>query len=69
MTSPFAFTEEELKMMQPDYKKPKAKKWCRVASCHNMSSYIVMPCALCEMFFRFGVKKKTSVERNTLHER
>ena len=27
MTSPFAFTKEELKMMQPDYKKPKAKKW------------------------------------------
>ena len=27
MTSPFAFTPEELKMMQKDYKKPKAKKW------------------------------------------
>ena len=27
MASPFAFTEEELKMMQKDYKKPKAKKW------------------------------------------
>ena len=27
MTSPFAFTEEEIKMMRLDYKKPKAKKW------------------------------------------
>ena len=27
MASPYAFTEEELKMMQLDYKKPKAKKW------------------------------------------
>ena len=27
MTSPFAYTEEEIKMMRLDYKKPKAKKW------------------------------------------
>ena len=27
MTSPYAFTDEELKMMRIDYKKPKAKKW------------------------------------------
>ena len=27
MTSPFAYTEEEIKMMRMDYKKPKAKKW------------------------------------------
>ena len=27
MASPYAFTEDELAMMQMDYKKPKAKKW------------------------------------------
>ena len=27
MASPYAFTKEELKMLQKDYKKPKAKKW------------------------------------------
>ena len=27
MASPYAYTEEEVKMMQLDYKKPKAKKW------------------------------------------
>ena len=31
MASPFTYTEEELRMLQPDYKKPKVKKWFGVA--------------------------------------
>ena len=60
MASPFAFTEEELAMMQMDYKKPKAKKWFvakkrdgveRLDNINNLLIHLIVIC------------------RNTLHER
>ena len=60
MASPFAFTEEELKMMQMDYKKPKAKKWFvakkrnGVERLENINEVLISLIVLC---------------RNTLHER
>ena len=60
MASPYAFTEEEVAMMQMDYKKPKAKKWFvakkrdgveRLDNINNLLIHLIVIC------------------RNTLHER
>ena len=60
MASPYAFTEDELAMMQMDYKKPKAKKWFvakkrnGVERLDNVNNLFIHSIVLC---------------RNTLHER
>ena len=60
MASPYAFTEEEVAMMQMDYKKPKAKKWFvakkrnGVERLDNVNNLFIHLIDLC---------------RNTLHER
>ena len=60
MASPYAFTEEELAMMQMDYKKPKAKKWF-VAKKRNGVERLE---TIDKLFIHLTV-----ICRNTLHER
>ena len=62
MTSPYAFTEEELKMMDKNYKKPKVYI-LHQGCCHNVCNY----CFQAKKWF--VSEKKVAVAKNTLHER
>ena len=63
MTSPYAFTEEELKMMDKNYKKPKV-------SFSNNAFYLkLLFCIHVQAKKWFVSENKVAVAKNTLHER
>ena len=62
MTSPYAFTDEELKMMDKDYKKPKVEiQGSDLYQLFNFESFQAKKW--------FVSEKKVTVAKNTLHER
>ena len=63
MTSPYAFTEEELKMMDKNYKKPKVSIQFKRFNLNFCFAFYVQAKKW------FVSEKKVAVAKNTLHER